>query len=159
MKTRNKIAIALVSGFVGLGVIGSYMPQDSDVLTRRAIEAGRKERESQAIKARKPADNSYLVASQGANALCWLLQKGDLARDLAQINVYVTECDVAHSEHSVNITSNLDPSSAMQLCNNMVAAMANNGMKFGKNTYGGDWSVKFFSPYSGNRPIARCTLA
>jgi hypothetical protein len=64
-----------------------------------------------------------------------------------------TECNVRGGSSSVEVTLDTNGVEGRKICASVVAEMATVTGNFA-----GKWKLKIFSPYSGNRPIAVCTL-
>jgi hypothetical protein len=61
-----------------------------------------------------------------------------------------TECSLGRK--TVDVRLNTDAAKAREICAGMVEAIAQ------KTRFGGEWKRRIFSPYSGDHPIAVCTL-
>lgn len=66
---------------------------------------------------------------------------------------YVTECDVKGGDAAVDATIDTDSTEARRICVFIAGVM-----EAKKSAFAGRWKLRIFSPYSGSRPIAVCTL-
>lgn len=64
-----------------------------------------------------------------------------------------TECSVQASDQAVDVTIDTNGSEARKICAGVASQMAQKTANFA-----GQWKLRIFSPYSGNRPIASCVL-
>ena len=65
----------------------------------------------------------------------------------------VTECTVDGSGHFVDVRIDMSSEEAKKVCAATVAMVAQHTTRFA-----GIWQLRLFSPYSGDHPIAICTL-
>ena len=65
----------------------------------------------------------------------------------------VTECEVKGYGSTVDVTIDTNGSDARKMCAGISDMMAKQTRSFA-----GKWKLRIFSPYSGQRPIAVCTL-
>lgn len=88
-----------------------------------------------APKKRDVIDDAYLLCkSMGATGL-------------------TTECSVSGSDRAVNVTIDTTGAEARKICKATADLMAQKTDNFAS-----QWKLRIYSPYSGNRPIAACTL-
>jgi hypothetical protein len=64
-----------------------------------------------------------------------------------------TECEVKGWGSTVDVTIDTNGSEGRKICAGVVDMMAKQ-----TRTFAGKWKLRIFSPYSGQRPIAVCTL-
>ncbi len=64
-----------------------------------------------------------------------------------------TECEVKGWGSTVDVTIDTNGVEARKICAGVVDMMAEQ-----TRTFAGKWKLRIFSPYSGERPIAVCTL-
>lgn len=64
-----------------------------------------------------------------------------------------TQCSVHGWDRTIDITIDTNGSEARKICQGAVEAMSKKTRSFA-----GNWKLQIFSPYSGDRPIAVCTL-
>lgn len=64
-----------------------------------------------------------------------------------------TECKVQGYDRAVDVTIDTTGAEARKICVGVAAEMT----KYTAN-FSGQWKLRIFSPYSGNRPIATCAL-
>jgi hypothetical protein len=64
-----------------------------------------------------------------------------------------TECTTSGYRQSVDVRFNTSAAEAQKICAGMVDVAAKEGLSFG-----GKWKLRIFSPFSGDHPIAVCTL-
>ncbi len=64
-----------------------------------------------------------------------------------------TECEVSGWNSTVDVTIDTSGGEARKICAGVVEMMAEKTRSFA-----GKWKLRIFSPYSGDRPIAVCTL-
>ena len=64
-----------------------------------------------------------------------------------------TECKVSGWGSTVDVTIDTNGGEARKICAGLVEMMAEKTRSFA-----GKWKLRIFSPYSGERPIAVCTL-
>lgn len=64
-----------------------------------------------------------------------------------------TECEVRGFGSTVDVTVDTNGSEARQICAGVTDMMAKKTQ-----TFAGKWKLRIFSPYSGKKPIAVCTL-
>lgn len=64
-----------------------------------------------------------------------------------------TECKVSGWGSTVDVTIDTNGGEARKICVGVVEMMAKQTRNFA-----GKWKLRIFSPYSGERPIAVCTL-
>ena len=64
-----------------------------------------------------------------------------------------TGCEVKGFGSTVDVTMNTDGAEAKKTCLGIASFMAEQ-----THSFGGEWKLRIFSPYSGEKPIAICTL-
>ena len=64
-----------------------------------------------------------------------------------------TECEVSGWSSTIDVTIDTSGGEARKICAGVVKMMAEKTRSFA-----GKWKLRIFSPYSGDRPIAVCTL-
>lgn len=64
-----------------------------------------------------------------------------------------TECEVKGRGSTVDVTIDTNGGEARKICAGVVEMMAEQTRSFA-----GKWKLRIYSPYSGDRPIAVCTL-
>jgi hypothetical protein len=64
-----------------------------------------------------------------------------------------TQCEVEGWGSTVDVTIDTNGAEARKICAGVVKVMAKQ-----TRTFAGKWKLRIFSPYSGQRPIAVCTL-
>jgi hypothetical protein len=64
-----------------------------------------------------------------------------------------TECEVKGWGSTVDVRIATSGSEARKICSGVVDMMANQ-----TGSFNGNWKLQIFSPYSGDHPIASCTL-
>lgn len=64
-----------------------------------------------------------------------------------------TECEVKGWGSTVDVTIDTNGSEGRKICAGVADMMAKQ-----TRTFAGKWKLRIFSPYSGQRPIAVCTL-
>jgi hypothetical protein len=88
-------------------------------------------------------DAVWADAFDDAVRLCAAIEKTGL----------VTECDVRGAGPSLDVRMNTTSAEARKICDGMAESIAQQNLRFG-----GKWKLRIFSPYSGEHPIAVCTL-
>ncbi len=76
--------------------------------------------------------------------LCAFFDNSDLTTD---------ECKVSGWDESVNVTMNVNLGEAKTICKMLAASAKKNRILFTK-----DWKLKIYSPFSGKKTIAFCSL-
>ena len=64
-----------------------------------------------------------------------------------------TECEVKGWGSTVDVTIDTNGAEARKVCDGVADMMAKK-----TRTFAGQWRLRIFSPYSGKKPIAVCTL-
>ena len=90
-----------------------------------------------------PADSERANVFDDAYRVCQALEATGLT----------TQCFVRRFGRTVDVTIDTSGSEARQICAGTVELIATRTRNFN-----GEWKLQVFSPYSGDRPIAACTL-
>jgi hypothetical protein len=64
-----------------------------------------------------------------------------------------TECTTSGYHQAVDVRFNTNAAEAQKICPGIVDVIAQGGLSFASK-----WKLRIFSPYSGDHPIAVCTL-
>ena len=64
-----------------------------------------------------------------------------------------TECTTSGYRQAVDVRFNTNAAEAQKICTGLVEVAAKQKLSFA-----GKWKLRIFSPYSGDHPIAVCTL-
>lgn len=65
-----------------------------------------------------------------------------------------TGCEVSGWNHSIDVRIDMSGSAARETCGLMVSKMA----ELAPGQFESKWTLQLFSPYSGDHPVATCTL-